>query len=527
MGFPYDDLRSWIADLEKEGQLCRVTAEVDWRFELGAVVRKTWDEYGLSSPALLFENIKDYKPPKPHRVFVGSLQSYDRIALALGLPIGTHPRDIAETYRERIKKPIKPEIVETGPVKENIVSGEEVDLTMFPIPYWHERDGNRYIGTLTCTITKDPDTGWINVGNYRQMLLDKRSQTVLMEPGRSHIGLHYLKYIERNEPMPVAVAIGQDPCNVLVTIGELPVGACEWDYAGGLRGKPVRLTKAETSDLLVPADAEIVIEGTIDPKERAMEGPFGEFTGYYSSLPSPKPVIRVKCITFRNDPIFQGTLEGYPPNEDHVMISVVYSALTKEYLINAGVPGVVDVCHPVSACAWGTTIVSIKPVSVAHAMRVATALWGHYLAWALHKIVIVVDEDIDPWDWEMVNWAMNWRVEPSRDVYVIPKTYGDPLDPSIAPEDKPYQGRLLIDATRPFDWKPREAWGSEGVGKGVPLKYPPVNRPALEVMEYVNGRWPEYKIERAKKYTGRDTGYFKMWWTPEFIRALREGKITP
>ncbi|MBC7337535.1 MAG: UbiD family decarboxylase, partial [Clostridia bacterium] len=194
--------------LEREGELCRVKAEVDWNLEIGGILQEVFDRG--NGPALLFENIKDYKDTWCTQLFTASMSSYRRIALMLGVPKETPYPELIKIWRERAKKPIKPVIVDGGPVKENIIKGGEVDLLQFPTPYWHKLDGGRYFGTFHGVVTKDPDTGWCNVGMYRMMLHD-RYTTGLAIPTGQHIWEHWRKWRKRGQNMPVAVVIGWDP----------------------------------------------------------------------------------------------------------------------------------------------------------------------------------------------------------------------------------------------------------------------------------------------------------------------------
>lgn len=524
---PYSDLRSWIGYLEKRGHLAKISQSVDWKFELGAIMRKGWDEYGDACPAMLFENIKDYQPPRPNKVFVGTLQSFSRIAMMMDLPPKTGPKDLVKEYRKRSRNLIKPKIVKTGPCKDNILLGKDVDELKFPVPWWNLRDGNRYIGTLHAVVTKDPDTGWVNVGNYRMMSIDAKKTGISAIPGWQHIGYIYSKFIEREEPMEVAVAIGLDPVISFVAAAPLATGVCEYDVAGGINKKPVELVKCETVDLHVPATAELILEGTVDPRERHLEGPFGEFTGYYGSTAVPKAVFRIKCITHREDPIFQGTCEGYPVNEDHAISGIVRTAYAWDVLEAAAIPGVKDIACPLSSGGYGDANISIKPTVEGHEDWIASVLWGSSGGFWAYKRVIVVDEDIDPWNADQVNFAIFTRVKASEDVKIWKDMRGHPLDPRVEPEHKGFMDRWLIKATRPYEWKPRSEWGTEGKDKGIPLKFPPLVRPSPDMMRRVNKRWASFGIKPAKDYSGSSEGMFKHFWDPEMIEKVERLEITP
>jgi UbiD family decarboxylase len=527
----YKDLREWIAALEAESQLTRVTAEVDWKYELGAIVRRTWDVYGDASPALLFTNIKGYPAPGPNKLFTGAFRSWYRAAMMLGLDPKTATRNqILRTLKERItdkSQHIPPRWVKSGPVKQNIIKGDDVDLGIFPTPHWNERDGGRLLGSFGSVFTKDRDSGWVNVGVYRLMMHSRNELGIQLDPANQHIGEHYFKKIQDNEPMEVAVAIGHEPALTFMACIPTVDQVSELDIAGAIRGAPIEVVRAETVDLPVPADAEIVIEGTIHPKERKMEGPLGEYPGYYGSVAGPKPVLRVKCITHRNDPIFRGTLEGHPVNEDHMTLALGHAAYAWDILERNSIKGVIDVAMPLDSCGYATCVVSIKPLMEAHADVVACALWGSKaIVWA-YKHVIVVDEDIDPWNSEMVNWSIAWRTRASEDIKIWKNHKGSRLDPRIPPEEKGFQDRVLIDATRPYHWAPRPVWSTEPEGRGLPLKFPPSTRPATETCLRVNSRWNQLNIQPTAKYIGSPEGMMRHWWSDEEIRKLIEHKVMP
>lgn len=492
------DLREYISVLEKEEELCRVKAEVDWNLELGGVTRKVMNNKG---PALLFENIKGHNHPEARgrRMVTATMGKSKRLSYWLGLPRETPMGEMIKIVKERFKETIKPRLLSTGPVKENILSGDDIDLNEFPAPVWHHRDGGRYFMTSCITVTKDPDTGIVNAGTYRGMVLGKNKIGVLLAPVQ-HWGIHYQKYAERGQDMPVSVVIGLDPAVRFMGSVPLPYGACEYDVAGAVKGEPVELVKCETNDLLVPAHAEIVVEGTIspDPKLWEMEGPFGEYTGYYGGIASLRPVINVKCITHRNDPIFESVCEGWGPqfpNESAIMIELSGSALVWNILDRIGIPEILDV-YVLPTSRVTTVAVRIRKRYYGHAKQVAAALWGSPLPY-MGKFVIVVDEDIDIHDLEAIEWAIAYRVNPDpagTDIVFYPGTLGSMLDPSIPAKQRHLQGkpmarwnRMLIDATKSFELEPQEQYGGD--------VYPPK---AFEISEdtekLIEKRWKEYGI---------------------------------
>lgn len=487
----YKDLREWIATLEKEGELKRIQAEVDWDEEIGGITRRVFSmkERG---PALLFENIKDYHNTPCKKLFTGSLTTYKRIAMMLGLPKDTPVKQIIQTVRDRIRNPVKPILVKSGPCKEHIKKADKVNILDIPTPKWHARDGGRYIHTFGGVITKHPVTGWTNVGIYRGMVVDKKTIAWALLMGK-HWGHHYHEYQSLGKPMPVAVVFGWDPVLPFVACAPYAAEVPEYEIMGALRGEPVELVKCETIDLEVPATAEIVLEGLmpIEPESYKMEGPFGEFPGYYAGVSRPRPVTNINCVTHRKEPIYQGTLEGPPPNEDATCSSINLSVVGWEALDKMGIPGITDVFAPASV-GFGTNVrVQINKRYQGHAKQVAACLWC--ATQTNFKNVTVVDEDIDIHDSDAVEWAFTYRVDPKEDLIVFPGAQGSPLDPSNDPrwQDPVIFGggrwnRLLIDATKTWRWGPKEEWGG--------ARFPPRVEVRAEIKQKVEKRWKEYGL---------------------------------
>lgn len=414
----YEGLREFIGACETNNELAVIKDEVDWDLEIGAITRRSFD---LQGPALLFEKVKGYS--SDYRFFSGMVSTYRRYALALGLPPETSVKEIIRTYYNRIKKPIPPETVSSGPCKENKLEGDKVDILKFPTPKWNPRDGERFIGTFGCVITKDPESAWINMGVYRMMIHDARSTGMFIVPAQ-HIGYHFKKYKELNKPMPAAVAIGVDPVVVLASCGRYPYNVSELDMAGALRGAPLKMVKCETLDLEVPAGSEIVLEGYIDPNKLKREGPFGEYIGYYAGGIQERPVFDIQCVTYRNNPINTGTLEGKPIVEDHLIMSIGNSALSRKALIDdMGIPAVEDIAyHPWSPSNHLVVIATNGNPYPGHDKHVASALWGTKVG-AGADWVVIVNNDIDITNLNEVIWAMCTRCKPDRDVTIIPNFY--------------------------------------------------------------------------------------------------------
>lgn len=488
----FGDLRGWIDALRAEGEVKEIDAEVDWDVELGTIIRMMQGDG--TGPATLFNNIKDYNGPDAvcGKLFAGGQTAYSRLAMMFGLPRDTHPRELVKICRTIFNERVEPNVVKTGPIKENILKGDDIDLLKFPVPKWNALDGGRYVLTYAGCVTKDPDTDVHNVGIYRGMVGAKDKIPVLLWRAQ-HWGGHFSKYVERGEEMPVAFVIGWEPSMGFTAGSPVPRGISEYDVMGAIRGEPVDLVECETVPLRVPATAEIVIEGYIsgDPATFTEEGPYAEFTGYYATETTKKHTARITCITHRNEPIFRGCIEGAVPgslSENAIMSSVQRTATAWNALESAGVPGVVDV--------WGMPIhagvninVSIKQTYRGQAKQVAAALWGNSASHVRYKHVTVVDDDIDVHDYSAVDWAIAYRVNAGEDdVVIYPANWGAGLDPSVRRRDANAHlfgtgkwNRVLIDATINLDY--------EADDKGN--RYPPSVRPSDEDLKRVRDRMEE------------------------------------
>ena len=499
----FGDLRGWINALREAGELREVDAEVDWNIELGTIMRLA--QGAGSGPALLFNNIKGYNSPESRgrRVFGGGLSSYRRVAMMLGLPPDTHPRELVKVGRNILAGSIAPTIVKTGPVKDNIITGADVDLFQFPTPYWNRLDGGRYMLTYCGVVTKDLQTGVMNVGVYRGMIADKVHIPILMWRAQ-HIGHHVTVWQQGGKSeMPIAVTIGWEPALDFVAGAPVAKGMCEYDVAGAIRGEPVALVKCETVDLYVPASAEIVIEGylDLDPKTFLMEGPFAEVTGYVAGDRSPKPTIRVTAITHRNDPILRGTIEGALPgsySENAVTSSIMRAATAWNVLDRAGVPGITDVwCPPVHAGI--NLLVGMKQSYRNQAKQAANAIWGSSAAHVRYKHITVVDDDIDIHDYAAVDWAIAYRVNAGEDdIVIMPSTFGMGIDPSMRKRDRNVVlygtgkwHRVLIDATMNLDYDPDPDLGG--------ARFPPKVWPEQKDVDAAYARFDELGLEKPKR----------------------------
>jgi len=475
------DLRSFISALEKEGELVRIKVEVDWHLEIGAIVERNFRNRG---PALFFEKVKDSRIP----FFVGGLQTPKRIAIALDMDPESSEEDIIREYSKRIKAPLKPERVNDGPCKEQILTGDEIDLFSYPAPLWHEEDGGRYLGTWHSVVVKDPETGWQNVGMHRMMILGSKICGIMFAPFQ-HIGLIYQKYEKLGNPMPVAVSIGNDPVCPIVSCAPFGAGVDEWDMAGALRKSPIKVIRCETADLDVPAHSEIVLEGEVPPFERREEGPFGEHTGFYGGGKTKKTFIRVKCITQRKDPILRGSLEGRPVVEDHQVTSFNHSALALKLFEEVGIPGIRSVNFPACGDPWLSAIISIKKNYHGQSLDAAKVLMGSKIG-RFVKHLYVVDEDVDPFNLEEVFYAINTRFQAGRDLIVTKNESGSLLDPSVPFEHKGVTDKMILDATwsMTYEYEPREEWNG--------LTHPPMVKVSEKTKEMVRRRWKSYGIDK-------------------------------
>jgi len=466
----YKDIREYLDALEAAGMLKHITAEVDLTHEIGAIAAKSLEEGG---PALVFENIKGY-PGMPLAV---NLVANNK---QLGLAFGTEP-DEAKIYERLVggmQNRIPSRIVQTGPVKEEIVQGDDVDLLKFPTPTWHEHDGGQFIATTAGLITRNPDTGELNMGSYRAMIKDKN--TVSWSGGtrsREHPsgGDHILMNEERGQETPVAIVLGMDPYLSLATGSPVPAdeeGQTEYEAAGAWRGEATELVKCETNDLLVPANAEIVLEGVAVPNERTWEGPHGESTGFYGENKQAF-VIKINCITHRRNPVSYGLIcqliEDYPRQ-----LFRSGSFLTR--LINeSGMTNIREAYFP-EVGRMGMMIVSAKIETKEDPQRIMDAVW----ALDRWRWVIVVDEDCDVRNWNDVMWRVVSAADPDKGQVIFGKQHEGRQSARTDEQDyDPPQRGMGIDATMAL----KDAY------------FPRVNKVSRDLMGKVSSRWNELGLD--------------------------------
>ena len=456
----YKDLRAFLKKLEKEGELKRITAEVDWKLEVTEITDRVTKQGG---PALLFENIKGSKVPLAINLF----GTHRRMNLALevndlqevaarisGFIDFKTPSGLVDKLKMLPKLgelgAFFPKTVKSGPCKE-VVKREGFSLFDFPIIQCWPQDAGRFI-TFPLVFTRNPESGKRNVGVYRMQVFDERT-TGMHWQTQKHGAEHFRRARSRygEGKLEVAVAIGADPATVFCGIVPAPPDVDELLLAGFLRRSPVELVKCETVELEVPANAEIILEGYVDLNELRREGPFGDHTGYYS-LADNYPVFHVTCVTHRRDPIYLTTIVGPPPQEDYFMGYAIERILLP--IMKLQFSEIVDVHMPAEGIFHNLMIVSIRKSYPGHARKIMSAIWG--LGQAMFtKVLVVVDEDVNVHDPGEVVWKALCAIDPERDVefHLGPV---DTLDHAARLPD--FGSHMGIDATR--------KWASEGYARG-------------------------------------------------------------
>ncbi|MDT3699985.1 MAG: UbiD family decarboxylase [Thermincola sp.] len=445
-GKTYNGLREWLKIVEDQGEL-RTVLGANAEDEIGALTDEVC--HSPQRYAVLFDKIQGYQ--KGFRILVNSLGSVQRLALSLGLSANSKGELVERCAAKLDQLRLLPTVtVKEGPVLENRLEGEQVDLEKFPVPFWHKEDGGRYIGTGSVTITKDPDTGWVNLGTYRIMTVGRDRISFYISPGK-HGLLHREKFFDRGQPCPVVVSLGHDPLILAMGSFEWPYGMNELELAGGFRGSPVEVIQGPYTGLLFPAHSEIVLEGEALPDEKMKEGPFGEWTGYYASGSRLEVTIRVKAIYHRHDPIMLGAPPFKPPNGNSFYLSVLRAAKLKLDLQKIGAPDVRGVWFYEEGGGRLMTAISLKQKFPGHAKQVAMLATAAPSANYMGRYVIVVDDDIDVTDLREVIWAICTRTDPVESIDIIRRCWSTPLDPAIAHDKHSLSSRAIIDACRPFE----------------------------------------------------------------------------
>ncbi len=463
----YHDLRDFLTQLEQIGELRRVRPEIDTRFEMTEICDRVLRNAG---PAILFENPKGHSMPvlgnlfgTPRRVALGmgqesvdALREVGKLLAFLKEP--EPPKGLKDAWEKfPVFKQVlnmSPKIVSSAPCQDIVWEGTDVDLSRLPIQHCWPGDVAPLI-TWGLTVTRGPNKARQNLGIYRQQVIDRNKvimRWLAHRGGALDFRDHCLKHPGR--PFPVAVVLGCDPATILGAVTPVPDSVSEYQFAGLLRGAKTELVKCLGSDLQVPASSEIVLEGFIDPEETALEGPYGDHTGYYHEQ-STFPVFTIERITLRKNPIYHSTYTGKPPDEPAMLAvalnEVFVPLLQKQY------PEVVDFYLPPEGCSYRLATVSIRKQYPGHAKRVMFGIWSFLRQFMYTKFIIVVDDDVNIRDWKEVIWAMTTRVDAARDTLIAENTPIDYLD--FASPVAGLGSKMGIDATNKWPGESSREWG--------------------------------------------------------------------
>lgn len=464
------DLRSFLAAIQASGDLVTIADQVDWDQELSGIGRLSCERNG---PAFLFTDVKDYAG---WQVTTNPIATWRRMAVALGLPADTSVRELYKVYAEREQQAIPPRVVADGPCKEVVIPGDKVDLFDLPVPMVHDGDGGRYLGTWDLVVSKDADSGWVNWGMYRFMVHNERILTGYPRP-TSHLGKMLLEgYVPRGKPMPIAIVIGADVPSHLAAAATFRLNGDEAELAGGLGGRAIELVKCETSDLLVPANAEIVIEAEVLPDRIAQEGPYGEYPGYRSGEMGDALCARVTAITHRKKPILTLDTTGFM-DSSATTTSISGAVAIKRRLEKHGVP-VEEVYVPPEGGVH-LAIVSVRRGGAEIAKKVVEVLTARR---ALMSKIIVVDDDVDVFNIPAVLHAFATKCHPERGTHIHRyEGRANALTPAYSQEERAKRlgASVAFDVTWPPEW-PREV---------TPIRATLDQMYSRDVQERVLARW--------------------------------------
>jgi 4-hydroxy-3-polyprenylbenzoate decarboxylase len=463
----YKDLRDFIAQLEKQGELKRITVEVDPYLEMTEICDRVLKQQG---PALLFENPKNFKIP----VLCNLFGTPKRVAMGMGANEVSELREIGKllAYLKEPEPPkgmrdafekiplfkqvlnMAPKLVSSPVCQEIILEGDEIDLMQYPIQTCWPGDAAPLI-TWPLVITKGPNKTRQNLGIYRQQVIAKNKVIMRWLAHRGGaLDFREWQQAHPDKPFPIAVALGADPATILAAVTPVPDTLSEYGFAGLLRGSKTEVAQCLTNDLQVPANAEIVLEGFIYPGEMAKEGPFGDHTGYYNEV-DEFPVFTIERITQRRDPIYHSTYTGRPPDEPAILgvalNEVFVPILQKQF------PEIVDFYLPPEGCSYRMAVISMKKQYAGHAKRVMLGTWSYLRQFMYTKFVIVVDEDINVRNWEDVIWAITTRMDPARDLTILENTPIDYLD--FASPVSGLGSKVGFDATNKWPGETNREWG--------------------------------------------------------------------
>ena len=446
------DLRKCIAFAEEMGEL-EIVEGADPHLEMGAI-------YELSlkkpiPPLLLFRKIKGYD--EDYRVAV-NVRSSKVLNDGVGL-------ELVQNYRKNRRQksePIAPEMVASGPVMENVLTGDQVDILKFPAPKWHQGDGGAYVGTECMVITKDPDSDWVNSGTYRVQVQNKDTLSIFIEPGK-HADLIREKYWARGQHAPIVVSVGQAPALGAVSATTIAEKVSEFAVAGGRLGRPIALVQGKVTGIPFPGDCELVYEGFMPPPDELSmeEGPFGEWPGYYASNSRPEPVLQVKAIYHRNAPIMTASPPAKPTYPGTFFgtagSGLIRAAALWDDLEAAGVPGIKGVWKMPGGGSRFINVIAIEQLHAGHAKMAGLVAVGCGSSTYLGRITIIVDEDIDITNAAEVMWAVATRWDPKTQTDIIDGVWTGYIDPMLLPERRASgdmtNSRIIIYAVRPFHWK--------------------------------------------------------------------------
>lgn len=463
----YKDLRDFIRMLEERGELKRIKQEIDPNLEMTEISDRTLRAGG---PALLFENPKGYDYP----VLANLFGTPERVAMGMGEDTVEALRDVGKLLSQ-LKEPeppkgmkdawdklpifkqvlnMGPKVVKSADCQKHVIEGDQVDLYKLPIQTCWPGDAGPLV-TWPLVITRGPNKERQNLGIYRQQLIGKNK---LIMRWLAHRGgaLDFREWKEQKpgEKFPVAVALGADPATILGAVTPVPDTLSEYGFAGLLRGSKTEVTQCIGSDLQVPASAEFILEGYIDPDEMADEGPFGDHTGYYNEVDS-FPVFTVERITHRSNPIYHSTYTGRPPDEPAILgvalNEVFVPILQKQF------PEIVDFYLPPEGCSYRMAVVTMKKQYPGHAKRVMLGVWSFLRQFMYTKFVIVCDDDVNARDWNDVIWAITTRMDPQRDTVMIDNTPIDYLD--FASPVSGLGSKMGLDATNKWEGETDREWG--------------------------------------------------------------------
>ncbi|MBL6985911.1 MAG: 4-hydroxy-3-polyprenylbenzoate decarboxylase [Methylobacter sp.] len=463
----YKDLRDFIKQLEKQGELKRITVEVDPYLEMTEICDRTLKRGG---PALLFENPKGANIP----VLANLFGTPRRVAMGMGADSVTELRGIGEllAYLKEPEPPkgmkdawekfpvfkqvlnMAPKIVTSPPCQELVREGDEIDLGVYPIQTCWPEDAAPLI-TWPLVITKGPNKERQNLGIYRLQVIAKNKVIMRWLAHRGGaLDFKEFQAAHPGQPFPVSVALGADPATILAAVTPVPDSLSEYAFAGLLRGSKTEVAKSLINDLQVPASAEIVLEGFIYPGEFAAEGPYGDHTGYYNEV-ADFPVFTIERITQRQAPIYHSTYTGRPPDEPAILgvalNEVFVPILQKQF------PEIVDFYLPPEGCSYRMAVISMKKQYAGHAKRVMLGTWSFLRQFMYTKFVIVVDDDVDVRNWQDVIWAMTTRMDPVRDLTILENTPIDYLD--FASPVSGLGSKVGFDATNKWPGETNREWG--------------------------------------------------------------------